>query len=115
MARIGFEAPDNPADIITLLNKTQKWKFTLSLPDGTATGLLPTLHPVVMSNAEALKYTLINGDDPDAAKPILITEDALAATAFLHGLYLGLFGETPLETIQDDLQHYDRLFHEDVA
>lgn len=115
MVRIGFEAPKDAADIVTLLNKTQKWKFTLSLPDGTATGLLPTLHPVVMQNAEAMHYTLINGDDLESAKAVFITDDLYDALAFLHGMYLGQFGDIPLEHIQDNIAAYDRLFGEDVS
>lgn len=115
MDRIGFEKPETVVDTITLLNKTQKWKFTLSLPDGSAVGLLPTLHPVVMQNAEALMYTLINGDDLEEAKALLVTDDGVAAATFLYGCYLGAFGDVPLENVQDEIMEHNRLFGEDVV
>jgi hypothetical protein len=105
-----FETPQMAGDIIDLLNKTQKYKLTLSYPDGAVTGLLPTDHPVVMENAEGNSYSLVNGDALEDAKALFITQDPQAALAFLQGFYLGMFGDVRLENVQDELTELTQMF-----
>jgi hypothetical protein len=102
MSRIGFEIPDTFAELVSLINRTGKWRLTLIDTAGHVIGHYQTDYGHFRESpfGDAVVY---NGEIDDSGHPLFAAPSNEEATIFLSGIYLGLFGERRLEEIQDDL------------
>jgi hypothetical protein len=105
--KIGFEAPERVADILTMLNRGGNWRLTLVRPDGPLLGHLQggtDIRSLTRGNAPSERFLIVNGD-VDEMETLFAAEAVESATAFLYGCFLIAFGGRPLEEIQEELQH----------
>jgi hypothetical protein len=88
--------------LVNLINRGGKWRLTLTDSSGRVYGHYQEDYGR-FQGVETGNSVIYNGDFDDDARPLLIAETDEAAIVFLYGMFLGMFGDRPLEAIQDDL------------